>query len=132
VNIRAKSACGIWWFRRGWRKAFRNWQDAYEAGADTNLTSPLRFRQQARLLRSMAASAALEFTQAVHETVNCDKEGNVHSAFVDPAGTAAQPAALRDISVGIWLPDPERESLESVMVAARRPSGRIASGGKPG
>jgi hypothetical protein len=35
-----------------------------------NLTGPLRFRQPATLLRSMATSAALEFTQAVHETVD--------------------------------------------------------------
>jgi hypothetical protein len=81
-----------------------------------NLTSPLCFWQQATLLRIMAASAALDFTQAVHETVDCDREGNVHFAFGYPAGTAAQPAALREISVGIWLPDPARESLENAML----------------
>ena len=100
----------------GLAQGFSELADAYEAGADMNLTSPLRFWQQATLLRSMAASAALEFTQAVHETVDCDKEGNVHFAFVDLAGSAAQPAGLREISVGIWLPDPERESLENAML----------------
>jgi hypothetical protein len=100
----------------GLAQGFSELADAYETGADMNLTSPLRFRQQATLLRSMAASAALEFTRAVHETVDCDKEGNVHFAFGYPAGPATQPAGLREISVGIWLPDPERESLESAML----------------
>ncbi len=100
----------------GLGQAFSELADAYEAGAGMNLTSPLRFRNQSTLLRSMAASAALEFTQAIHETVECDKEGNVHLDFGYPTGTAASPDGLRKISMGIWPSDAERESLQTAML----------------
>ena len=100
----------------GVSQGFSELADAYEAGARMNLTSPLRFRNQTANLRSMAASAALEFTQAVRETVDFDKGPNVQLAFGYPNGSTAQPEGLKKISNGIWLPDSEREALQAALL----------------
>ena len=99
----------------GLSRGFSELADAYDAGARMNLTSPLRFHNQAIELRSMAASAALEFTEAMKQTVDCDPEGNVHLVFGPPGGEVTEPANLAKISMGVWLTDVEREGLRTAM-----------------
>jgi hypothetical protein len=100
----------------GLSQGFSELADAYDAGARMNLTSPVYFRNQAAALRSRAAEAALQFTQALYETVECDEEGKVHLAFSFPGGGATQPEALGKISLGVRLSDMERDSLQMAML----------------
>lgn len=100
----------------GLSQGYSELADAYDAGATMNLTSPLRFRKEASSLRSLAASAALDFTQTVHETLILSKDASIGLAFRFPPGTAAEPEGLKKISYGIWLPDNEREALLNQML----------------
>ncbi len=91
--------------------------DAYQAGSQI---TPARFRNEAAMLRSLAANTALEFTQAVRD--RCEEESTegaeetVLLAFGFPPGSADRPAGLDKISGGVWIGDAEREALERAML----------------
>lgn len=99
----------------GLSQGYSELADAYDAGARTNLTSPLRFRNEACALRSLAANTALEFTQAVHNLAD-DSAAKLPLAFAYPGGSAAEPEGIRRISSGVWISDPDRESLQTAML----------------
>jgi len=100
----------------GLSRGYSELADAYDAGATMNLTSPVRFHNAASNLRSLAASAALEFTQTLHETVKLSQDANIALSFPFPAGSAAEPDGLRKISDGIWIPDDQRDALQAAML----------------
>ena len=100
----------------GLSQGYSELADAYESGATMNLTSPLRFRRQAANLRSMAASAALEFTQSVQETLEFEKEPNLLLSFPYPLGCETKPEGLERISYGIWTPEAEQAELQDAML----------------
>jgi len=100
----------------GLSQGYSELADAYESGATINLTSPQRFHTQATTLRSMAASAALDFAQAVQETVENNKDADILLAFMYPSGATATPEGLDHISDGMWASDSEKDSVETAML----------------
>lgn len=112
----------------GVMKGLDDLADAYQSGSDV---TPIGFRKEAATLRGLAASAALEFTQAVFEAQN-DKAAMVHLAFGFPPGEAASPRRLETISGGTWLGDVERESLQRAVLQRGVILAAAAAVGKPG
>ena len=100
--------------------------DAYQDGSRVTAG---RFRQESVKLRSMAASAALEFTQDVHNINELEKTGAFRLAFGFPPGSVARPADLAKVAGGTWLGDSDREALQratlqrGVILAASRAVG---------
>jgi len=101
---------GIWHLvvSAGVMKGLGDLADAYQAGSEI---TPGRFRQEAAALHGMAASAALEFTQAVYEE-HGERHASVKFAFGFPPGSDARPPALDMIAKGTWLSDDGREALQ--------------------
>jgi hypothetical protein len=83
-------------------------EKAYDAGSSI---SPGLFRKQSAALRGLAASTALEFTQAMFEA-QADKTAVVKLAFRFPPGTVAVPPELQIVSRGGALSDEDREKLQ--------------------
>ena len=101
----------------GLTQGFSELADAYEAASLRTVDKPLRFRTEAAKLRSAAATAALEFAQAVHNMViGDDKDVNVKLAFGFPPGSAVPPEGLLRISSGLWPRDSERELVATAML----------------
>jgi hypothetical protein len=100
----------------GLTQGFSELADAYESGSRHDLANPLRFRNQADRMRSYAATAALEFAQAVHDFTGTDQDETVKLAFEFPAGSAVPPEGLLKISYGLWPRDADRESVETAML----------------
>jgi len=106
--------------------------NAYDAGGGANPAKAVTFRRQANSLRSMAATTALEFAQAIHTMAQTDQNAKVLLAFGFPPGDAAAPDTLAKLSGGNWLSDSDRESLlramlqRGVLLAA---SGAVGSSG---
>ena len=90
--------------------------DGYESGARLNRASSLAFHKQVTDLRSMAAHAAMDFTQAVHMFAARDPSAEVQLAFDLPPGSATEPAPLRKAYAGILMQDGEVISLEKAMI----------------
>lgn len=99
----------------GLSQGYSELADAYDAGARTNLTSPLRFRNEACALRSLAANTALEFTQAVHDLAD-NPAAKLPLSFAYPSGSASEPEGIARVSSGIWLSDADRESVQNAML----------------
>lgn len=99
----------------GMSQGYSELADAYEAGAGTNLTSSLRFRNEGCALRSLAANTALEFTQSVHDLVD-NPAAKLPLSFAYPSGSAGEPEGVRRISSGVWISDAERESVQTAML----------------
>jgi hypothetical protein len=101
----------------GMTQGFSELADSFQAGSLRTLDRPLRFRNEEAKLRSAAATAALEFSQAVHNVVNCkDESVNVTLTFGFPPGSAQPPPGLQRISSGLWLSDSERKSVAAAML----------------
>jgi hypothetical protein len=100
----------------GLTQGFSELADAYESGSQRDVANPLRFRNQAANLRSLAATAALEFTQAVHDTAGATKDAKVQFAFGFPPGSAVPPEGLLKISGGMWPRVSDRESVQAAML----------------
>jgi hypothetical protein len=100
----------------GLTQGFSELADAYESGSRHDTANPLRFRNQVDQLRSFAATAALEFAQAVHDLTNNRPAASVELAFEFPAGSAVPPEELLKISYGVWPRDSDRESVETAML----------------
>lgn len=100
----------------GLTQGFSELADAYESGSRHDVANPLRFRNQADRMRSFAATAALEFAQAVHDFAGNDQDETVKLAFEFPAGSAVPPEGLLKISYGLWPRDSDRESVETAML----------------
>lgn len=86
--------------------------DAYQSGSQVTTTG---FRSEASRLRSMAANATLEFTQAVRNSCEIP-DANVKLAFGFPPGSPDLPPELAKISAGSWFPDAGREAVERAML----------------
>lgn len=117
----------------GLSQGYKDLADAYDSGARTNLTSPLRFRNEACALRSLAANTALEFTQVVHDLVE-NPSAKLPLSFAYPSGSVAIPEGIRRVSSGIWLSDAERESVQNAMLqrgVLRTVSRAVGSPGDP-
>jgi hypothetical protein len=100
----------------GLTQGFLELADAYESGSRHDTANPLRFRNQADKLRSFAATAALEFAQAVHDLAGNDNGESIRLAFEFPAGSAVPPEEVLKISYGVWLRDSDREPVETAML----------------
>jgi hypothetical protein len=90
--------------------------DAYEQGSHANSANGLAFRRQAMNLRSLAATSALEFGQAIHNLAQTDQNAKVLLAFGFPPGSATAPDTLDRLANGTWLADTERDSLLTAML----------------
>ncbi len=90
--------------------------DVFETGARLNRANPTPFRKQVSTERSAASSAVLQFADEVHQFLAKDKGANVPLAFVYPAGSLSQPAALKKIASGMLVQDSERDLLQNAMV----------------
>lgn len=96
----------------GVMKGFGDLANAYQSGSEVN---PTGFRSQAANLRGMAASAAMEFTQAVFEAQGAHMAlAGLNFGF--PPGNTAAPIELEKISCGTRLSDAERETLQRAML----------------
>jgi len=100
----------------GLSQGFSELADAYESGNRRDVVNPLRFRNQADDLRSFAATAALEFAQALRNMVGSDQDATVKLAFAFPPGSAVPPEGILKISNGLWPRDSDRELVETVML----------------
>ena len=100
----------------GLTQGFSELAVAYESGGQHDSANPLRFRHQADSLRSFAATAALEFAQAVHNMVSGNQDATVKLAFAFPPGSAVPPGGLLKISNGLWPRDSDKESVETAML----------------
>jgi len=100
----------------GLTQGYTELANAYEAGGVADPARALAFRRQATNLRSMAATTALEFAQAVHNMAETDQNAKVLLSFGFPPGSATPPEALSKLSGGAWLPDSERDSLLTAML----------------
>jgi hypothetical protein len=100
----------------GLTQGFSELADAYESGSRHDTANPLLFRNQADKLRSFAATAALEFAQAVHNITSSDKDESIKLAFEFPAGSAVPPEEVLKISYGVWPRDLDREPVETAML----------------
>ena len=100
----------------GVAQGFSDLAAAYEMGGQRNPDKQLQFRNQAANLRSFAATAALEFTQAFHDVVDTNKDANVQCAFGLPPGSTVPPEALLKISAGLWAREADREMAQSAML----------------
>jgi len=96
----------------GVMKGLGDLANAYQSGSEVN---PSGFRSDAANLRGMAASAALEFTQAVFEAQG-PHVALAPLSFGFPPGNTAAPIELEKISCGTWLSDAERETLQRAML----------------
>jgi hypothetical protein len=90
--------------------------DGYESGGRLNRANSLVFHKQVTDLRSMAAHAAMDFTQAVHSFAARDPSAEVQLAFDLPPGSATDPAGLRKAYAGMIMQDAEAQALETAMV----------------
>lgn len=100
----------------GLTKGYSELADAYEAGGRRDPANATSFRRQACNLRSLAATTALEFAQAVHNMTETDQNAKVLLSFGFPPGSAVRPEALAKLSGGTWLPDSDRDSLLTAML----------------
>jgi hypothetical protein len=100
----------------GLTQGYSELADAYESGSRRDVANPLRFRNQANSSRSLAATSAMEFAQAVHNIVANDQDPSVKLAFPFPPGSAVPPEELLKISSGLWPRDSDRELVESAML----------------
>ena len=100
----------------GLTQGFSELADAYERGSLHDTANPLRFRNQADKLRSFAATTALEFAQAVHDSTSNRAAATFELAFAFPAGSAVPPEELLKISYGVWPGESDRESVETAML----------------
>ena len=96
----------------GVMKGLGDLANAYQSGSEVN---PTGFRRDAANLRGMAASAAMEFTQAVFEAQGAHM-ALAPLSFGFPPGNTAAPIELEKISCGTWLSDAERETLQRAML----------------
>ena len=80
------------------------------------MANPLLFRNQADKLRSFAATAALEFAQAVHDVTGKNSDESMELAFEFPAGSGVPPEEILKISSGLWPRDSDREPVETAML----------------
>ncbi len=112
----------------GVMKGLGDLADAYQAGSEI---TPARFRKEASALRGMAASAALEFTQAVYEEQS-DRVPAMKFAFEFPSGSAALPPALATVSRGTWLADEDRELLQRAVLQRGVILAAATAVGRPG
>jgi hypothetical protein len=100
----------------GLSQGFSELADAYESGNRHDVANPLQFRNQADSLRSFAATAALEFAQAIRNMVGGDQDATVKLAFAFPPGSAVPPEGILKISNGLWPRDSDRELVETAML----------------
>lgn len=102
----------------GLTDGFSGLADAYEAGSLRAGAGSMRFRTEASKLRSAAATTALEFAQAIHNTAETavSPDQNVTFAFGFPPGSAVPPEGLLKISSGVWLGDSARQLVERSML----------------
>jgi hypothetical protein len=100
----------------GLTQGYSELADAYENGSRRDPANRVLLRSQACNLRSLAATTALEFAQALHNLAETDRNAKVLLAFGFPPGSAAPPETLAKISGGVQLPDSERNSLLTAML----------------
>ena len=100
----------------GLTQGYSEMANAYEAGSSRNPANALAFRRQASCMRSLAATTALEFAQALHNLAETDQNAKLLLSFGFPPGTAAPPDALARLSGGTWLPDSDRDLLLTAML----------------
>jgi hypothetical protein len=102
----------------GLAQGFSELADAYESGGRHDMANPLRFRNQADKWRSFAATAALEFAQAVHDITGSEQASSVELAFEFPLAlaSAVPPEEVLKISYGVWPLDSDREMVETAML----------------
>ena len=104
--------------------------DVYEAGARANRNNPTPFRKEISTLRSLASSTAIQYTEDMHK-LDSIKDAEIPLAFPFPAGSAAQPAALKRISGGIIIQDTERDMLLTAMLQRGVVLSACAAAGTP-
>ena len=102
-------------FVRSGSGVHRTVADVYEAGARANRANPTPFRKEVSALRSLASATAIQYTEDMHN-LDAIKDAEIPLAFPFPAGSAAQPAALKRISGGIIIQDTERDMLLTAML----------------
>jgi hypothetical protein len=100
----------------GLAKGYCELADGYESGARLSRTDSLAFHKQVVELRSLAAHAAMDFTQAVHSFTTRDPSSEVQLAFDLPPGSVTEPVALRRAYGGLLMQDAEMQALETAMV----------------
>jgi len=100
----------------GMARGYCELADGYESGGRLNKANPLIFHKQVMDLRSMAAHAAMDFTQAVHSFVERDPSEEVQLAFDLPPGSAIDPPSLRKAYAGVAMQEAEAQWLETAMV----------------
>ena len=96
----------------GVMKGLGDLASAYQSGSDVN---PTGFRSHAANLRGMAASAAMEFTQAAFEA-QAAHMALAPLSFGFPPGSTAAPIELEKVSCGTLLSDAEQETLQRAML----------------
>jgi len=100
----------------GLAQGYAEFADAYEAGAKMNRQNPAPFRKEVRELRSQAVTYAVQLTEDIHQFMALTKEDQVLLAFGYPAGSTAEPPALKRIAGGILVQDSEREQALQAML----------------
>ena len=100
----------------GLAKGYSELADGYGSGARLSAGNSLAFHKQMVDLRSLAAHAAMDFTQAVHAFTTRDPSSDVQLAFELPPGSAADPLLLRKAYSGTPMTDGETQALETAML----------------
>ena len=96
---------------------YRELADAYESGARTNKLVALEYRKHATDARNSANRLALVYAEAMHETMNAEKDIKFQFEFPFPSGSAAEPIQLTRISKGLQVQAADHDQLKHAMAA---------------
>ena len=97
----------------GLAQGYADLADAYAAGERTNRKESLAFHRQAKENRTLAAHAAMDFTQAVHAFIKRDPSTDVQLGFDLPPGSLTDPALLRKPYEGAMPQEGEIQTLRT-------------------
>lgn len=100
----------------GLAQAYMDLADRYEAGGRNNRGAAGEFRRVVSQYRSMANTAVLQFTEAIHSFMAQNKDESVTLAFPFPSGTASEPGQIARMTKGVLPPESERAAIEKGML----------------
>lgn len=90
--------------------------DVYELGARNNRQNPTPYHRSVSELRGTGGVMVLQVADGLHKFRDAGKDAQVLLPFGFPAGSAVEPAGLKRIGGGVFVPDSERELLQKAML----------------
>lgn len=94
---------------------YRELADAYEMGSRTNPLVRTEYRKHAIEARNAANRLALLYAEAIHESMNQDKDLKFKFDFEFPSGSAAEPVQLTRIGKGLQVQAADHQLLKKAM-----------------